>query len=174
MNKACKSSNWYSTLAPPWNVSEECDAAWRDHLISSRYWVICRFCRNWFCHFHHPPCAPEEKVVWRRARRVRVEFRISLFLENVAKLKKMRGGRQTSRVRVSVFFVVLPSWRDRRVWNPGFYFLNDCPTKITGGTDCVWGCFWHRSTSPIWVFNYSNLTIILWISFFWQSVIEFC
>ena len=53
----------------------------------------------------------KRKWLWRWARRILVEFRNSLLLEIMAKLMKLRGGRQTSRVRISIFFVVLPRWR---------------------------------------------------------------
>ena len=56
----------------------------------------------------------KRKLLFRWATRVRVEFRNSLLLKIMAKLMKMRGGRQTSRVRLSTFFVVLPRW-----WSPG-------------------------------------------------------
>ena len=54
---------------------------------------------------HHVPL--KKNFLWRWARRVQVEFRNSL-LEIMTKLMKMRGGRQTSRVSMSMFFVVLP------------------------------------------------------------------
>ena len=50
---------------------------------------------------------------------------------------------------------------DLRVWVPGFHFLRDCPKKRTGGTDFVWGCYWHRSTSAMWVVKSSKITIKL-------------
>ena len=45
----------------------------------------------------------KRKLLWRWARRVRVEFQNSLLFEIMTKLMKMRGGRQTSRVRMSKF-----------------------------------------------------------------------
>ena len=53
---------------------------------------------------------PKKKLLWIWARRVRVQFRNMLFLE-ITKLMKMRGGRQTSRVRMSMLFLVLRGWR---------------------------------------------------------------
>ena len=52
-----------------------------------------------------------KKLLWRWARRFRVEFRNSLLLEVMAKLMKLRGGRQISSVRMSMLFVVCPLWR---------------------------------------------------------------
>ena len=40
-----------------------------------------------------------------------MEFRNSLLFEIMAKVMKMREGRQTSRVKMSMLFVVLPRWR---------------------------------------------------------------
>ena len=50
----------------------------------------------------------KKKLLWRWAKRVQAEFRNSLLLKIMAKLIKMRGGRQTSRVRMSMLFGVLP------------------------------------------------------------------
>ena len=87
---------------------------------------------------------------------MRVKFWKSLLLEIMAKLMKMRGGRHTSRVRMSMLFVVLPRWR-----SPGLIcsvsFSQRFSGKRTGGTDFVWVCFWHRSTSAMWVFKSSYL-----------------
>ena len=63
MISACKSTNWKSSVAISWKVWEECDPAWGDHFIWSRYWVSFRFCQNSFRHFYQPPCAPEEKFL---------------------------------------------------------------------------------------------------------------
>ena len=50
--------------------------------------------------------------LWRWARRVCMEFWNSfLFSEIMAKLMRMLGRRHTSRVRVSMLFLVLPRWR---------------------------------------------------------------
>ena len=43
--------------------------------------------------------------------RIRLKFWNSLLLEIMAKLMNMRGRRHTSRVRISMLFVVLPRWR---------------------------------------------------------------
>ena len=53
----------------------------------------------------------KRKLLRRWARRVGVEFRNRLLLDIMAKLIKLRGGRQTSRLRQSILFVVLPRWR---------------------------------------------------------------
>ena len=63
---------------------------------------------------------------------------------------------------------------DIRVWVPGFHFLRDCPKKRTGGTDFVWGCYWHHSTSAMWVSKSSKITINLLFRFSCQPVKEFC
>ena len=65
-----------------------------------------------------------------------VKFWNSLLLEIMAKLKKMRGGRHTSKVRMSMLFVVLPRWR-----SPGLScslsFSQRLTGKRTGRTDFV-------------------------------------
>ena len=96
---------------------------------------------------------------------IRVKFWNSLLLEIMAKLMKMRGGRYTSRVRMSMLFVVLPRWRSPGL-SSGFHFLRNFPQKTTVGTDFVWGCFWHRSTSAMWIFKSSYL-----ISFWFAGII---
>ena len=53
----------------------------------------------------------KKKLLCRWARRIRVEFWNSLLMEIMAKLMNMRGRGQTSKVRVSILFVVLPRWR---------------------------------------------------------------
>ena len=55
---------------------------------------------------------PLKRKLFRRwARRVRLEFWNGLLLEIMAKLLKMRGGRHTSTVKMSMLFVVVPRWR---------------------------------------------------------------
>ena len=82
----------------------------------------------------------KKNFLWIWARRVRVEFWNSLLIEIMAKLMKMRGGRYTSRVRMSMLFVVLPRWR-----SPGLScrvsISQRFSAKSTGGTDFVWVCF---------------------------------
>ena len=107
------------------------------------------------------------KMLCRWAGRVQVEFQNSLLLEIMAK----RGGRQTSRVRTSMLFVVVRVG-DLRVWVPEFKFLIDCPRKMIGGTDFVWMCCWHCSTSAMWVFKSSKFIINLSIRIFsWLVVV---
>ena len=61
---------------------------------------------------------------------------------------------------------------DLRVWVAWFHFLRNCPKERTGETDFVWGCYYHRSTSAMWVFKSSYLIsfwfagIIWWLSIF--------
>ena len=52
-----------------------------------------------------------------------------------------------------------------RVWVPGFQFLKDCLEKRTWGTDFVWGCYWHRSTSEIRVFKPSKLPLTFYLDY---------
>ena len=63
---------------------------------------------------------------------------------------------------------------DLRVWVSGFHFLRDFPKKRTGGTDFVWGCFWHSSTSAMWVFKSSKLIINVLFRISCRPVKEFC
>ena len=105
-----KSTNWQWSFAFPWNVWEECDPALGDHFIWSRFWVSCRFCWMSFCHFY-PPCAPDKKIVVEMGEKNPGGVRDCLLLEIMAKLMKMRGGRHTSKLRLSMLFVVLPRWR---------------------------------------------------------------
>ena len=67
---------------------------------------------------------------------IRVKFWNSLLLEIMAKLMMMQGGGHTSRVRMSMLFVVLPRWR-----SPGLScsvsFSQRFSGKGTGGTDFV-------------------------------------
>ena len=92
--------------------------------------------RNHFaiCISLHVPL--KRNFLWRWARRIRVEFWNSLLIEIMAKLMKMRGGRYTSRVRMSMLFVVLPRWR-----SPGLScrvsISQKFSAKRTGGTDFV-------------------------------------
>ena len=75
------------------------------------------------------------------------------------------GNKQTSKVRVSMLFLVLPRWQ-----SPGLScrasFSQRFSRKKTGGTEFVWVCFWHRSTSAMWVFKSSYL-----ISFWFAGII---
>ena len=70
---------------------------------------------------------------------IRVEFWNSLLLEIMAKLMKMRGGRRTSRVRMSILFVVLPRCR-----SPSLSCRVAISQRFSGrktrGTDFVSGC----------------------------------
>ena len=68
--------------------------------------------------------------LWRWARRNRVDFWNSLLLEIMAKLMKMRGGRHTSWVRMSMLFVVLPRWR-----SPGLSCRVSFSQKFSEGKD---------------------------------------
>ena len=119
----------------PWNVWEKCDPAWGDHFISSRYCVGCRFCQNSFCHFYQPPCAPEEKLLWIWARRVRESGWSS---EIACCWRSWRNGetnedvgkRQTSKVRVSMLFLVLPCWRSQ-----GLSCMVSFSQKLSEGKD---------------------------------------
>ena len=67
---------------------------------------------------------------------IRVKFWNGLLWEIMAKLMMMRGERHTSRVRMSMLFVVLPRWQ-----SPGFSysvsFSQRFSGKRTGGTDFV-------------------------------------
>ena len=80
--------------------------------------------------------ALKKKLLWRWARRVRVRFRNSLLVEIMAKLMKMRGGRHTSRERMSMLFVVLPHWRSPGVstsvlLSERFSQEKDCSERIS-------------------------------------------
>ena len=141
---------------------------WWDHFTSSRYCVSCGFCQNSFCHFYQPPCALEEKFLVEMGEEspgIRVKFWNSLLWEIMAKPMKMRGGRHTWGVRMSMLFVVLPRWQ-----SPGFScsvsFSQRFSGKRTGGTDFVWGCRQRRSTSAMWIFKSSYL-----ISFWFAGII---
>ena len=61
---------------------------------------------------------------------IRVEFWNSLLMEIMAKLMKMQEGRQTSRVRMSMLFVVLPRWR-----SPGLSCRVSFSQKFSEGND---------------------------------------
>ena len=106
----------------------------------------------------------KKKLLWRWAGRVRVEFRNRLLLEIMAKLVKLRGGRHTSRVRMSRLFVVLPRWRFLGL-SCRVSFSQKLSEKRSGRTDFVWGCFWHPSTFAMWVFISWEFTINLSIRF---------
>ena len=58
-----------------------------------------------------------------------------------------------------------------RVWVAGFQFLRGCPQKSTRGTDFVWGCYWHRSTSAMWVFKSSYLISFWFAGIIWWPLI---
>ena len=88
----------------------------------------------------------KRNFVWIWSKKIRVEFWNSLLIEIMAKLMKMRGWRYTSRVRMSMLFVVLPRWRspglisNSRVWVAGFQFLRGFPRKGLEGqtlSECV-------------------------------------
>ena len=95
-----------------------------------------------------------------------VKFWNSLLLEIMAKLMKMRGGRHTSRVRMSMLLVVLPRWRSPGLSCSSVSFSQRFFGKRTEGTDFLWGCYWHRSTSAMWIFKSSYL-----ISFWFAGII---
>ena len=80
------------------------------------------------------------------------------------------GNEQTSKVRVSMLFLVLPRWRP-----PGLCcrvsFSQRISGERTGGTDFVWVCFWHRSTSAMWIFK-SSYHISFWFAgLIWRPLI---
>ena len=70
----------------------------------------------------------KKNFLWIWTRRVRVAFWNSLLIEIMAKLMKMRGGRYTSRVRMSMLFVVLPRWR-----SPGLSCRASISQKLSEG-----------------------------------------
>ena len=140
----------------------------RRSLHPRRYCVSCRFCQNSCCHFYQPPCVPEEYSLVEMGEEspgIRLEFWNSLLLEIMAKLMKMRGRRHTSRVKMSMLFVVLPRWRSPSL-SCRVSFSQKFSGKRTGGTDFVKVCFLHRSTSAMWVFKSSYL-----ISFWFAGII---
>ena len=131
--------------------------------------VSCRFCHNSFRRFYQPPCAPEEKFLvdmGEESPGIRVKFWNSLLLEIMVKLMKMRVKGRHRRWGCRCCF-----WCSRvgdlRVWVALFQFLRGCPQKTTGRTDFVWGCFWHRSTSAMWIFKSSYLISFWFVGIIW-------
>ena len=94
----------------------------------------------------------------------------SLLLEIMAKLMKVRGRRHTSRVRVSMLFLVLPRWRSAGL-SCSVSFSQKFSGKKTGGTDFVWACFWHHSTSAMWIFKSSYLISFWFARIIWRLLI---
>ena len=80
------------------------------------------------------------------------------------------GNKQTSKVSVSMLFLVLPRWG-----SPGLCcrvsFSRRFSGKRTGGTDFVWVCFWHHSTSEIWIFKSSYLISFWFAGIIWRPLI---
>ena len=114
----------------------------RRSLHPSRYCVSCRLCQNSFCHFYQPPCAPEKKFLVEMGEEspgYRLEFWNSLLLEIMAKLMKMRGRRHTSRVRMSMLFVVLPPCRSPSLSCRASFSQRFSGKKLEGHTlsECV-------------------------------------
>ena len=76
----------------------------------------------------HVPLKRNVLCIW--ARRIQAEFRKSLLLKIMAKLMKMRVGRQTSRVKMSKFFVVVLRW-----WSPGLSSRISFPQRLSEEED---------------------------------------
>ena len=146
---------------------------WWYHFTSSRYCVSCRFCQNSFCHFYQPPCALEENFLWIWARRVRE----SGWSSGIACCG--RSWRNWWRCEEGDTHQGLGCrcclWCSRvgdlRVGVAVFHFHRDFPGKRTGGTDCVWVWFWHRSTSAMWVFKSSYLISFWFAGIIWRPLI---
>ena len=128
--------------------------------------------RTHFCHFHQPPCAPEESFLWRCSTRVQVEFWNSLFLEIMAKLMKMRGGRHTSRVRMSTLFVVLPRWQSSGL-SLRFSFFCDCPRQGLDGKTLSEGVVDTAPPPQCEFSNLQNLPLTSLLEILCWPVIEF-
>ena len=94
-----------------------------------------------------------------------VELWNSLLSEIMAKLMKMREKADIEGEGVDVIFGA-PALAISGFELQGFVFSEIVRRKKTGGTVFVWVCFWHRSTSAMWIFKSSYL-----ISFWFAGII---
>ena len=144
----------------------------RRSLHPSRYCVSCRFCQNSFCHFYQPPCVPEKKSCrdGRGESGNPGEVLEKLFVGDHGETDEDAGNKQTSNVRVSMLFFVLPRWRSAGL-SCRVSFSQRFSGKTTGVTDFVWVGFWHRSTSAMWIFKSSYLISFWFAGVIWRPLI---
>ena len=159
-----------SSVAIPWNVWEKCDPAWGDHFIQEDTVSVVGSARAHFAISINLHVPPKSIFLWRWARRVRESgwgSGIACCWRSWQNWWRCEEGdtRHTSRVKMSMLFVVLPRWRSPSL-SCRVSFSQRFSEKRTGGTDFVWVCFWHRSTSAMWVFKSSYL-----ISFWFAGII---
>ena len=148
-----------------------CDPAWGDHFISSRSCVSCRFCQNSFCHFYQPPCVPKEKFLvdmGEESPGIRVKFWNSLLLEIMAKLMKMR---EKADIEGEGVDVVLGSGLAISGLELQSFIFSEIFREVDWTDRFVWVCFWHRSTSAMWIFKSSYLISFWFAGIIWQPLI---
>ena len=114
----------------------------------------------------------KKNFLWIRTRRVRESGWSSgiVVVGDHGETDEDAGNKQTSKVRVSMLFLVLPRWRSPG-WSCRVSFSQRFCGKKTGGTDFVWVCFWHRSTSAMWIFKSSYLISVWFAGIIWRPLI---